>query len=96
MSRITRTEVERIAHLARLELEPGELDLFVQQFEDILAFVDRLGEIDLEGVEPFRNAAAEGNVLRADETGASLPRAEALANAPERDEGFFRVPDVIA
>lgn len=94
MQMIRRDDVAKIAHLARLKLTDEELDTFSRQIEEILEHVAKLGELDLEGVEPFVNAAAEGNVFRRDEPHAPLPRAEGLANAPRQADGFFKVPAV--
>ncbi len=94
MSRISREEAAKIALLARLELTAEELDLFTGQLGDILQYMEKLTEADVEGVEPFINAAAGGNVWREDRPGESLPREAALANAPREEDGFFRVPRV--
>jgi aspartyl-tRNA(Asn)/glutamyl-tRNA(Gln) amidotransferase subunit C len=94
MSHITREEVTKIAHLSRIKLSEEETDLFAKQLEDILGYVAKLGEVDVEGVEPFLNAAADGNVFREDVVIESLPRDAALANAPERKDAFFKVPAV--
>ncbi len=94
MSRISPEEVRKIAQLARLDLSAEEVETFAGQFARILDYVDKLAEVDIEGVEPFLNAASADNVFRADAAGASLPREEGLANAPSQAGGFFKVPRV--
>ncbi len=95
MSKITTEDVKKIAHLSRLELGTEEIARFTGQLEHILEYVDMLGEVDVAGVEPFISAAETGNVLREDVVCASLPREDALANAPRQDNGFFQVPAVV-
>jgi aspartyl-tRNA(Asn)/glutamyl-tRNA(Gln) amidotransferase subunit C len=94
---ITREEVLRIAELARLQFSERELEAFTAQFQRILEYVEKLKEIDIEGVEPtshvFSEAAGEG--LRADTAIPSLPTAEALKNAPDPGQDHFRVPGVL-
>ena len=92
---ITRKDVEYVAHLSRIELTGDEAARFTSQLEKIVAYVDKLSGLDVSGVEPLAFAAEAGNVLRADEPGEELPRAEALGNAPAAGAGYFRVPRVI-
>lgn len=92
-------EVKWVAHLARLELTPAELETMTRQLAAIVDYVDQLREVDTEGVEPLAHALAVANVFRDDELAPSLPVPEALANAPDRrDDGkggqFFAVPAV--
>jgi aspartyl-tRNA(Asn)/glutamyl-tRNA(Gln) amidotransferase subunit C len=94
MSAITREEVVRIARLARIDLTEEETGRFAGQLESILSYMQTLSEVEIDGVEPFLNAAAEDNVFRADAPRPSLPNADALSNAPEADDGFFVVPRV--
>ncbi len=93
--KITREEVEHVARLARLELTEEEKDLFTGQMDAILAYVDKLNELDTSGVVPTSHAVPMENAFREDEVGSSIGVDNALANAPERAEGFFRVPKVI-
>jgi aspartyl-tRNA(Asn)/glutamyl-tRNA(Gln) amidotransferase subunit C len=92
---ITREDVRHVATLARLEFSDEAEARFEQQLGDILAYIDQLREVDVEGVEPYISAAAGGNVFREDAVGPSLARDDALANAPERDENGFVVPKVV-
>jgi len=89
---IDRDQVLHVAKLARLRLSEAEMEKMVGELSGILEHVDRIGNLDLEGVEPTSHVVALENVLRADEPRPSLPRDAALASAPEPEEGAFRVP----
>ena len=93
--KITREEVENVALLARLELTEEEKDIFTGQMDTILAYVDKLNELDTSGVIPTAHAVPMENAFRDDEARPSIGVDNALANAPERAEGFYRVPKVI-
>lgn len=88
-------DVRKIAHLARIELDETEVGRFADQLGAILGYVEKLSEVDVTGVEPFLSAAAPDNAMRADAARAGLPTEQALANAPEQGEGFFKVPEII-
>jgi aspartyl-tRNA(Asn)/glutamyl-tRNA(Gln) amidotransferase subunit C len=92
---LTREEVLHVANLARLSLEPDEVELFTRQLNDILAYVEKLQELDTAGVTPMAHAVPVFNAFREDEVKAGLDREEALDNAPVREEGSFVVPRVI-
>ena len=92
---ISREEVEKVSLLGRLLLSDNELDKMTSQLTDILGYMDLLGEVDTEGVEPMAHAQELANVFRADEVRPSLPRDAALANAPNRDDECYRVPAVL-
>lgn len=89
---IERDQVLHVAKLARLRLSEEEVERMVGELSGILDHVDRIGNLDLEGVEPTSHVVALENVLRADEPRPSLPRDAALASAPEPQDGAFRVP----
>jgi aspartyl-tRNA(Asn)/glutamyl-tRNA(Gln) amidotransferase subunit C len=89
---IDRDQVLHVARLARLRLTEGEVETMVGELSGILEHVDRIGNLDLEGVEPTSHVVALENVLRADEPHRSLPRDVALAPAPEPQDGAFRAP----
>ncbi|MGN6259081.1 MAG: Asp-tRNA(Asn)/Glu-tRNA(Gln) amidotransferase subunit GatC [Solirubrobacterales bacterium] len=89
---IERDQVLHVAKLARLRLSDEEVERMVGELSGILEHVDRIGKLDLEGVEPTSHVVALENVLRPDEPRPSLPRDVALAPAPEPSEGAFRVP----
>ncbi|MFZ2087159.1 MAG: Asp-tRNA(Asn)/Glu-tRNA(Gln) amidotransferase subunit GatC [Desulfobaccales bacterium] len=92
---LTREEVLHVAKLARLSLNPEEVDLFTRQLNNILAYVEKLQEVDTDGVPPMAHAVPIFNVFREDEVAPSLSRDEGLANAPAQEEGTFVVPRVI-
>jgi len=89
---IDRDQVLHVARLARLRLSEEEVERMVGELSGILDHVDRIGNLDLEGVEPTSHVVALENVLRPDEPWSSLPREVALAPAPDPQEGAFRVP----
>lgn len=89
---IDRDQVLHVAKLARLELSDEEVSNMAAELSGILEHVDRISELDLEGVEPTSHVVALLNVLRADEPRKSLDRDEALAGAPDPADGAFRVP----
>lgn len=93
--KITREEVERIAGLAKLSFSEEEIDGFTEQFDSIVAYVEKLNEVDTEGVEPMARASTDITEPRADEVGEMLDQSEALKNAPKKLEGFFSVPKVL-
>ena len=89
---IDREQLLHVAHLARLELRNDELERLGAQLNDILAAVSKVSELDLSDVPPTSHPLDLVNVWGDDEPRPSLPLDEALANAPEREGGFFRVP----
>ncbi|HVD39610.1 MAG TPA: Asp-tRNA(Asn)/Glu-tRNA(Gln) amidotransferase subunit GatC [Solirubrobacterales bacterium] len=89
---IEREQVLHVAKLSRLRLSDEEVETMVGELSGILEHVDRIGNLDLEGVEPTSHVVALENVLRADEPRPSLPREVALASAPEPQDGAFRAP----
>jgi aspartyl-tRNA(Asn)/glutamyl-tRNA(Gln) amidotransferase subunit C len=89
---ISREEVEHVARLARLALTDEEVERFQQQLSAILEAVGKVSELDLVGVEPTAHPLDVANVYAADEPRPCLPVEEALANAPDREGNFFRVP----
>ena len=92
---ISRQDVEKVALLARLQLTEAELGTMTEQLAQIVGYVDQLAEVDTEGVEPMAHAIELDNVFRGDSVTASLPRDEALANAPHHDERGYLVPAVL-
>jgi aspartyl-tRNA(Asn)/glutamyl-tRNA(Gln) amidotransferase subunit C len=89
---IDRQQVLHVARLARLELSEAELERMAGELSGILEHVDRISELDLDGVEPTAHVVELQNVLRADEPEPCLPRERALEPAPEAVDGAFRVP----
>jgi aspartyl-tRNA(Asn)/glutamyl-tRNA(Gln) amidotransferase subunit C len=93
--KITREEVARVALLARLRLTPAEEEAITGQLDQILGYMDRLAAVDTSNVPPFSQAADAANELRDDRI-TNRPDAEALlANAPDRDGTFFKVPKIL-
>ncbi len=87
--------VEEVAHLARLEFtEEGKADI-LNDMNRMLAFVDKLNEMDTDGVESLIYMTDEKNVMREDESKDTLTQKEALKNAPKKDSDYFKVPKVI-
>lgn len=89
---IDREQVLHVARLARLELSDAEVETMAEELSGILEHVDRISELDLSGVEPTTHVVALENVLRADEPRPGLTQDQALENAPDTDDGAFRVP----
>jgi aspartyl-tRNA(Asn)/glutamyl-tRNA(Gln) amidotransferase subunit C len=89
---IEREQILHVARLARLRLSEEEVERMVGELSGILEHVDRIGKLDLEGVEPTSHVVELENVLRADEPRPSWPRDVVLAQAPEPQDGAFRVP----
>ena len=92
---ISRQQVEYIAKLARIELDEGEVERFQEDLSAILDYVEKLEELDTEEVEPTTHAVLSEMAGRADEREESLSREEVLENAPDSDDGQFRVPKVV-
>jgi aspartyl-tRNA(Asn)/glutamyl-tRNA(Gln) amidotransferase subunit C len=92
---ITKTEVLHVAHLARLDIDDADVDRFAGQIDTILDYVDTLKTVDTSGVAATSHAISLTNAFREDEVRGQLDREEALANAPEKDDGAFVVPKII-
>ncbi|BCS55601.1 Asp-tRNA(Asn)/Glu-tRNA(Gln) amidotransferase subunit GatC [Geobacter sp. SVR] len=93
--KITVAEVEYVARLARLDLSEEEKGLFAGQMDAILGYVEKLGELDTDGIQPTSHAVPMENAFRQDRAEPSIGVEKALANAPNRLESFYRVPKVI-
>jgi aspartyl-tRNA(Asn)/glutamyl-tRNA(Gln) amidotransferase subunit C len=92
---ITQEEVERIAKLARLELTEGEKSAFGKQLDQILSYVQKLQSLGTDGVAATSMVAGQTNVDRADDLQPSLSADAAMANAPDAQEHYFRVPRIL-
>ena len=92
---ISREDVQHVARLARLALTDEELEPMREQLDAILAYIDKLRELDVEGVEPTSHAVPLVNVMRNDDVAPVLSQDAALANAPDRAGELFRVPRII-
>ncbi len=91
----TQLDVKYVAHLARLTLSPAEEQKFGAQLENILGYVEKLKELDVNDVQPTAHAVPMINVMRPDEVRPSLPTEEALRNAPAKANGLFLVPKIV-
>ena len=87
--------VDKLAHLARLQFNANEKEEIRNDLQRMIGFVEKLNELDLEGVQPLLHMTEEVNVLREDKVEGSIPRADALQNAAHHDKEFFKVPKVI-
>ena len=92
---ITRQDAEHVALLSRLEFSGEELDKFTGQLDAILEYIDVLNQVDTSGVEPLAHVLDLKNVVRPDVVRTSLSRELALSNAPEAEDGFFKVPRIV-
>jgi aspartyl-tRNA(Asn)/glutamyl-tRNA(Gln) amidotransferase subunit C len=95
MARISREDVEHVAHLARLHLDDDEIDRMQTQLSDILGAIETLASVDTSHVGPTASVIQLENVMRDDQARPGLARGAALANAPVRDDPFLRVPTVL-
>jgi aspartyl-tRNA(Asn)/glutamyl-tRNA(Gln) amidotransferase subunit C len=93
--KITKEQIQHIAVLSRLNLSEEEKDLFGSQLSSILDYVDQLNELDTRETEPTSHVLSLSNVMRDDILASSLPREEALKNAPSHSGNFYRVPKII-
>jgi len=94
-SKITLTEVEHVARLARLELDAEEKERMRRELDGILSYIDKLRALDTEGVEPTAHAVPVTNIMRDDRVEPSFPQPDMLANAPDQSGDYFRVPKII-
>ncbi|MFH1413409.1 MAG: Asp-tRNA(Asn)/Glu-tRNA(Gln) amidotransferase subunit GatC [Candidatus Omnitrophota bacterium] len=92
---IDKKAVEHVAHLARIELQPKELEKLSGQLMEILEFIDQLQKVEINGIKPTSHILAISNVLREDKPRQSLSPDETLKNAPLKKRNFFVVPKVI-
>jgi len=93
--KITDELLDKMAHLARLELAGDERESLKADFQKMLNFVDKLQEVDTTGVEPLIHMTQAKNRLRTDEAVLKLDRDEVLKNAPDQNGQYFRVPKVV-
>ena len=87
--------VRKVARLSRLELTEAEVEEFTGQLSAILDYVEKMNELDTDNVEPLAHCLPVSNVFRADSVKESLGAEKTLANAPQRDDGFFKVPKIL-
>lgn len=87
--------VDYVAALAKLRVEDEEKADYADKLNQILEYMDQLSELDTEGILPMTQVLATHNVFRSDEQKPSLDREKALANAPDHEGGYFRVPRIM-
>jgi aspartyl-tRNA(Asn)/glutamyl-tRNA(Gln) amidotransferase subunit C len=92
---ITRQDIEKVALLARLQLSDAEVATMSEELAQIVGYVDQLAEVDTEGVAPMAHAIELQNVFEDDHVCESLPREQALANAPHHNSTGYLVPAVL-
>jgi len=95
MSRISIEQVKHVAHLARLAITEEEATMFAKQLDAIITFAEQLNELDTENVPPTSHVLNMKNVMREDVPAAGLPLEEVLKNAPDQQDGQFRVPAIL-
>lgn len=93
--KIDNATIDHLAHLARLEFENEAKEEIKKDLSRILTFVEKLNELDTEGVEPLVYVSDEVNVLREDEVKQEITQQEALRNAPKKDSDYFKAPKVV-
>ena len=93
--KITNKLIQDIAALAKLEFDEKSREKMKEDLEKIIRFIDKLSEIDTDGVEPLIYLSEEVNVLREDEIKGVISQVDALKNAPEKDSDYFKVPTIL-
>jgi len=93
--KITKEVVEYVAHLGRFDLESHEVDLYTEQLDRILQYMDKLNTLDTEGIDPTSHAIPVDCMLREDFVKVSFDIESSLQNAPEKKGNFFKVPPII-
>ena len=93
--KIDAEQVRKVAKLARLALTDAEIEEFTGQLGAILGYVEKMNELDTEGIEPLAHCLPVSNVFREDRVTESLGTERALANAPDCDGSFFKVPKIL-
>ena len=91
---ITIKDVEHVAKLARLELTEEEKELYTKQLGDVLKYVDQMNEVDTSNVKPMTQVIDFVNVMREDEVHYDNTKEELMKNAPDEENGFFKVPKI--
>ena len=95
MTKISSSDVRKVAHLARLELPDDQIETYTAQIEEILSYVDQLQEIDTKNVPPTTRAVEVVNSMREDLVDVKCLREDILNQAPHREGDFFRVPKIL-
>lgn len=92
---LTEDQVRHVAKLSRLKLTDQQVQHFTTQLGHVLEYIDKLSELDVDGVEPMAHPTSMTNKLRDDVVAEALPIEQVLANAPASDPPFFKVPKVL-
>ncbi len=92
---IDKESLAKVAHLARLNVNPQQEDKLLKDMSEILSWVEKLKELDTDGVAPLTHMTQEVNVLRDDIAEQTISTQDGLKNAPDHDEKFFKVPNVM-
>lgn len=92
---VDKKTLHQVAHLARLNIKPEEEAQLLNDMSEILTWVEKLKELDTEGIEPLTHMTEEVNVFRKDIAEISITQQQALKNAPVKDDKFFKVPKVL-
>lgn len=95
MIEITDELIDNLAHLSRLEFDDKQKPVIKSDLQKVIQFMEKLNELDTEGVEPLLHISTRTNVLRVDEVRDSISREDGLKNAPATDGVFFEVPKVL-
>lgn len=93
--KVDKNTLKKIAHLSRLEFKEASEEKMLSDLNNIIGWVEKLQELDTEGVEPLQSMSLETNNLREDENKPHLSHERALKNAPKKDSDYFRVPKVM-
>tara|TARA_B100001250_G_scaffold296855_1_gene258377 strand:- start:170 stop:457 length:288 start_codon:yes stop_codon:yes gene_type:complete len=95
MTKISSSDVRKVAQLARLELPEDQIETYTNQLEEILSYVDQLQEIDTQNITPTTRAVEVVNAMREDIVKVNSSREDILNEAPHREGDFFRVPKIL-
>ena len=95
MTKISSSDVRKVAKLARLELPEDQIEKYTEQLEEILSYVDQLQEIDTENIPPTTRAVEVINAMREDLVKVNCSREDLLNQSPHREGDFFRVPKIL-
>lgn len=92
---INKQDVIHVAGLARLGLDEGEMESYEKELNDVLKFMEKLNELDTEGITPTTHVLDIHNIFREDVIKESLAVEEILSNAPDREDDYFKVPSIL-
>lgn len=96
MTRISLDQVRHVANLARLEISDEETEAFRKQLDSMITFAEQLNELDTDGIEPTSHVLDMKNVMREDTAKQGLPQSEVVKNAPDHQNGYIKVPSIMA